>query len=609
MQTTEGRKPEKQAVSRKKGQSSISPLIQFIFRRPVKNYLWVLLFILWVGAFVLGYIGLSKAALTQAEELKPLDLIYRNLQLVVFESGAVPNPVPWELEIARFALPALAAYTAIQALAILFREQTQVLRLRFSRDHIVICGLSRKGLLLAKNLLAENRKVVMIELDEGNDLIEQLRVRGAIIVTGDATDPKLLRRVSVQNAKCLIAVCEDDGTNAEIAVQAQNLILDFDRDPLTCFIHIVDPRLCDLLRENEIGGNTFPGLRLELFNVYERGAQLVLEEYPPFELDEKELNRSPHILLVGMGKMGESVAMRLAYAWRSSYQNSKVPLRVTVIDLQAEEKVACLAARYPHLAVCCNFSPISMDVTSSRFYDAHDLFASDGRGVDIIYICFDHDSLGLNVGLTLSRLMMEQEIPIVVRMIEARGLALLLRKRKGDGGTFSNLHVFNLLDKTCTTELLLGGMHEMLARSVHEDYVRQQRGLGRSEEENKNLVPWDQLLENVKDSNRRYADHISIKLQAVDCYLAPLQDWDALEFQFTAPEVETMAEMEHERWVQERRREGWTYGEERDDHRKVHPFLVLWDNLPEGEKEKNREFIRDLPRILARTGFQIQRTQ
>lgn len=538
-----------------------------------------------------------------------MDLIYRNLQLVIFESVAVTSPVPWELEIARFALPALAAYTAIQALAILFREQTQVLRLWFSRDHIVICGLSRKGLLLAKNLLAENRRVVVIELNERNDLIEQVHARGAIVVVGDATDPAILRRASVMRARYLIAVCEDDGTNAEIAVQAQNLINEFDRDPLTCIIHVVDPRLCELLREKELGGITFPGLRLELFNVYERGAQLVLEEYPPFELNEQVLNRSPHVLIVGMGKMGESLVTRLAYAWHSSYQNSTVPLRVTVIDLQAEEKVACLAIRYPHLAACCNFSPLSIDVTSSRFYDAHNLFASDGRGVDIAYICFDHDSLGLNVGLTLSRLRMGREVPIVVRMIEERGLALLLRKGKGDVGTFSNLHVFNLLDKTCTTELLFGGMHEMLARSVHEDYVRQQRGLGRSEEENKILVPWDELPENVKDSNRRYADHISIKLQAANCYLAPLQDWDALEFQFTAPEVETMAEMEHERWVRERRREDWAYGEERDDNRKVHPSLVLWENLPEGEKEKNREFIRDLPRILARSGFQIQRTQ
>jgi len=523
METPTRRKFEHQPVTKRKRQSSIKTFFQSIFRRPLKDYLWVLVFVLWIAAFLLGYLGFSEAALSQGENLTPLDLIYLNLQLVMLESGSVPGSVPWELEIARFALPALAAYTAIQALAILFREQTQVLRLWFTRDHVVICGLSRKGLMLAKNLLAQDQKVVVIELDEGNDLIEQLRVRGAIILTGDATDRAVLQHASVHKARYLIAVCEDDGTNAEIAVQAQNLIADLDRDPLTCIIHVVDPRLCDLLRENEIGGNTFPGLRLELFNVYERGAQQLLEEYPPFEWDGEELDHPPHVLLVGMGKMGENLVTRTAHAWHSSHGGSKDPLRLTVIDLKAEEKLKSLQARYPHLMACCQFFALSMDVTSSDFYEAHFLTDSERHGADIAYICFDNDSLGLNVGLTFARLTKKKGIPIVLRMIEERGLALLLGNGKQDHGGFSNLYAFSLLDKTCTPELLFGGIHEMLARSVHEDYVRQQRSLEESMDGNETLVPWDQLPEKIKNSNRRYADHIGIKLQAVDCYLAPLR--------------------------------------------------------------------------------------
>jgi len=608
MESTESGKFKRQSQSVQKGQTPIRTSLQFIFKRPVKDYIWLLLVILWIGALILGYVGLSKAALTQGERLTSFDLIYRNLQLVMLESGAVPVPVPWELEVARFALPILAAYTAVQALAILFREQTQVVRLWFFRDHVVICGLSRKGLLLAKGLLEQGQKVVVIELDEGNDMIKHLRVRGAIVVIGDATDPRMLRRASVHRAKYLIAVCEDDGTNVEIAVQAQSLITDFDRDPLTSIIHVVDPRLCDLLRENEIGGNTFPGLRLELFNVYERGAQRLLEEFPAFQLDGEVPDHPPHVLLVGMGKMGENVVTRLASAWHSSYQNSKTSLRVTVIDLEAEEKLKSLEARYPHLAACCKFSTFSMDVTSSSFYEASYLNESHNRGVDIAYICFDHDSLGLNAGLTLARLTRKQATPIVVRMIEERGLALLLRKGEEDQGTFSNLYAFYLLDEACTPELLFGGIHEMLAQSVHEDFVRQQKSSGHSVETNEILVPWDQLPEKIKDSNRRYADHICIKLQSVDCYLTPLRDWDAIEFRFFDSEVELMAEMEHARWVQERTREGWSYGGARDDEGRHHPSLVAWGDLSEDEKEKNRSFIRDLPRILAKAGFQIQRS-
>jgi hypothetical protein len=605
MKSHKNQKSGDRSTPKQEKRFSIKELIYLIFVRPVKGYLWVLLSILWFGAFVLGYIGFSKTALTQGEELKPLDLIYRNLQLVMFESGAVPGPVPWELEIARFALPALAAYTVIQALAILFREQTQVVRLWFIHDHVVICGLSRKGLLLAKNLIAQGQKVVVIELDEGNDSIEQLRVRGAIVLTGDATDRGILRRASVQRAKYLIAVCEDDGINAEIAVQAQNLIADFDRDPLTCIIHVVDPRLCDLLREKEIGGITFPGLRLELYNVYERGAQLVLEQYPPFEVDGGEGDHPPHVLLIGVGKMGENLVTRLAHAWHSRQQRTKGPLRLTVVDLEAEEKLRTLQVRYPHLMSCCQLMPLSMDVNSADFYKAE--FLSGRTDIDTAYVCFDNDSLGLNVGLTLARMTRLRSIPIIVRMIEERGLALLLQHGIQGQESFSHLHAFGLLDRTCTPELLFGGMNEMLARSVHEDFARKQKSLGRSLEDNEILVPWDQLPEKVKDSNRRYADHISLKLQAVDCHLAPLRDWNAVKFVFMDTEIERMAQMEHERWVQERKREGWSYREQRDDDRMLHPSLVAWGDLPEDEKEKNRNFIREIPRILAKAGFQVQR--
>jgi hypothetical protein len=593
------------SITKRKERGSIKGFFQFIFRRPLKDFLWVLIFFLWIGAFILGYIGQSKVASLQGADLTPLDLIYLDLQLVTLESGSVTGAVPWELEVARYALPALAAYTAIQALALLFREQTQVLRLWFTSDHIVICGLSRKGLLLAKNLLEQGEKVVVIELDEGNDLIEQLCVRGAIVISGDATDPEILRRASIHRARYLIAVCEDDGTNAEIAVQAQNLLNDLERDPLTCIIHVVDPRLCDLLREKEIGGITFPCLRLELFNVYERGAQLILEGYPPFKVDGAVRDHSPHVLLIGMGKMGENLVTRLAHAWHSSQQEGKEPLHLTVVDLEAEEKLKSLEVRYPHLMACCRFTAYSMDVNSSDFYETQ--FLSETMGVDTAYVCFDNDSLGLNVGLSLARLKKLQTTPIVVRTMEERGLALLLGNEVGGRGSFSHLHAFSLLDRTCTPDLLFGGLHEMLARSVHEDFVRKQRDLGKSVEENEILVPWDQLPEKIKEANRRYADDISCKLQAVRCYLAPLRDWDAFEFKFTPQEVETMAKMEHERWCQERSLTGWSQAEKKDEKRKLHPSLILWEELPEEEKEKNRAFIRDLPGILAKAGFQVQR--
>lgn len=599
---------EDQSTNKSAKRGSPSWIFQAFFRRSFRDYAWILILAFWLVAFILGYVGLTKVAAAQGDRPSHLDLIYLLLQLVMLESGSVQGLVPWELEVARFALPALAAYTAIQALAILFRDQTQALRLLFIRDHVVICGISRKGILLARTLLTQNYQVVLIELDENHDQIASLREAGAILVLGDAMDPAVLVRASVPKAKFLIAVCEDDGTNAEIAVQSQNLLTNLNRDPLTCFIHIVDPALCDLLRENEIEGKRFPALRLELFNVFERGAHLMLEEFPPFDL-HRDQNQVPHVLIIGLGKMGESLVTRAAHMWHLNEESQSAKLRMTVIDLEAEEKLKSLQVRFPYLEKCCHFSAHSMDVNCSDFHAAEFLSESELPEVNKVFVCFDSDSLGLNTGLALVRATKGQEIPIVVRMTEDRGLALLLDGHSEYQRAYSNLMAFALLNKTCSPELLFGGVNESLARSVHEGYLREQKDLEQSRAAKELLVHWDQLPENLKESNRRYADHISEKIQAVDCTLAPLRDWDAINFGFASAELERMAQMEHDRWLRVRKREGWIFAQERDDGKKRHPSLVPWDDLPEDEKEKNRAFIRDFPRVLARAGFQIQRNQ
>jgi len=91
-------------------------------------------------------------------------------------------------------------------------------------------------------------------------------------------------------------------------------------------------------------------------------------------------------------------------------------------------------------------------------------------------------------------------------------------------------------------------------------------------------------------------------------YHGILRDWDASDFEFTEGEIELMARMEYERWCHEQSLKGWSKGAEKDRIRKVHSSLVSWEHLVEDEKEKNRAFIHELPRILAKAGFQIQRS-
>ena len=43
----------------------------------------------------------------------------------------------------------------------------------------------------------------------------------------------------------------------------------------------------------------------------------------------------------------------------------------------------------------------------------------------------------------------------------------------------------------------------------------------------------------------------------------------------------------------------------KDPERKTHPLLVTWEELDEPEREKDRDAIRAIPRMLARVGYAL----
>lgn len=312
--------------------------------------------------------------------------------------------------------------------------------------------------------------------------------------------------------------------------------------------------------------------------------------------------------MVGLGRMGESLVVRAARNWWRDYAKDCGRLRITIIDRDAEWKTESLHIQYQQMETACEWTPLRMDIHSPEFQLGKFLF--DARGnceITMVYVCLDNDSLGLIAGLSLLRQMKKCRIPIVVRMTHNAGLATLLQGVESRSG-FADLHAFGLLDQTCAPELLLGGTHEIIARAIHEDYVLNQEKEGKTPRTNPSMVPWEELPEGLKESNRRQAGHIGAKLKAVGCEVAPLDDWDAELFKFTPEEIELLAEKEHERWVKERKLNGWTFAAgEKNIQKKTNPHLIPWNQLTEKVKELDRDPVRGMPSFLAKAGFQVFR--
>ena len=70
---------------------------------------------------------------------------------------------------------------------------------------------------------------------------------------------------------------------------------------------------------------------------------------------------------------------------------------------------------------------------------------------------------------------------------------------------------------------------------------------------------------------------------------------------------ERIAENLHEVWAKARIDEGWTYGEKRDDIHKKHPCLVPYDELPEEEKEYDRNTAMNTIKMVKKLGFRIEK--
>lgn len=71
--------------------------------------------------------------------------------------------------------------------------------------------------------------------------------------------------------------------------------------------------------------------------------------------------------------------------------------------------------------------------------------------------------------------------------------------------------------------------------------------------------------------------------------------------------VEQMSKNVHEVWAETRIKQGWTYGEQRNDELKTHPCLVPYEELPEEEKEYDRNTSIGTLKLIMKLGFKICR--
>lgn len=144
---------------------------------------------------------------------------------------------------------------------------------------------------------------------------------------------------------------------------------------------------------------------------------------------------------------------------------------------------------------------------------------------------------------------------------------------------------------------------ESLAKEIHEQYRIDQKK--NKKPDDPAMQPWENLGENLKESNRKQAAQITEKLHKIGYNLKPSTKKHNVPLKLSDEQVELLAEMEHERWTAERLEDGWKYGSQRDPEKKISPYLVPWSELTEEVKDWDRNAVRQIPELLKKAGFEV----
>ena len=176
--------------------------------------------------------------------------------------------------------------------------------------------------------------------------------------------------------------------------------------------------------------------------------------------------------------------------------------------------------------------------------------------------------------------------------VEARDFLALVRQIELEG---------DLLEK------LAAAAHEVFCEGLRRKGYRYGTQTDSKQKIHSSLLPYEKLPEDEKEQNRLNVRDIANKLSHAGYLMRPARSHEH-PLNFPDGALDILSQMEHERWMNDKLSAGWQFAAKTDKAKKLHQALLPWEKLPKNDKDKDREMVRGIPRILARAGFAIEKS-
>lgn len=518
--------------------------------------------------------------------------LYSTIRLFAFDVDGVFDPIgsklviyPLSIEIARWSAAAYMILTIINVILRLFNQSLKLMWIRLFGNHYIISGWNGRSKILVNNLRDAGRKIIVLgDRFEASDL-EALRDRGVIVFPGFKGEHPFYKKAAAKKAAYILLFHTEDAENLNESLSLKEYFKPMKsqkNEYPKVIMHLAHRQSYTLFGslENDFmrKDDQYP-FELRIINTHKLLINKLLKEKPLYEGYEKRIKEPDehplHLLITGFGLTGMEIA---AEAIERAHFFNKNKLKITVIDKAAPQAEKRWLRNYPNSEKEVKIDFHQADITEENLESIIQAYLPS---VTHIFVCLDDDYTDMMEGVELARKI--SNIPIFIKMNQD---GLVSKWIHENADSFQNLYRFGYLQDILNEEYVINEELDALARMAHEKY---------REEPDNDALPWENLSNFEKESNRSQMNHSMTKLKLLNLTAQPKkkinQDHPLIiteeEFKKIASEdlLEKVAMTEHSRWNAFHFMRGWdalediTPDQHKDPDQKLHGCLVPWDEL------------------------------
>jgi len=514
--------------------------------------------ILGVTSGVCGYL--------KTDDVTFFDALYDTFQLFLMQHIFKQTPDSL-IDISRWLIFVVVILLSVEIVLLTVPEQLKLLKIRlFYRNHIIICGLTEKSLEIARRY--SDQKKIFIDNDPIHPLHRSLPDSNTKLLIGDYNSKTILKLAKIYKAKVVFVFTGNDKKNVEIAQVVSSILENANREnALRCFVPIADRELKTILEEATLfkyKTKNFDGI---LFNINKIGIKysvcMNIEKILPANIET-----SPEILMVGLTEKTENVILNLAHCLTMQ----RNIFRFTVIE-ENETIINSFKKKYHYLK---DFVEIEMlnnveKVCTKKIFQS--IFIGTEKQTDAIIQAVE------------IRYLLGKNIPNILLFCNDVDTFNIVLKKELEN---KNIFPINLFGQLADYVFELDKNIENKAKEAHRFWNNIY----------KMNTEWDSLSEHFKQSSRNQI--LDNNLKSYIAFGNKDGDFKNSEIMFSDNERETLAMMEHRRWVIEKYENGWVFGE-RDNEFKRHNCLETWEKLSEEQQAKDYDTIDLMITFLKKT--------